>query len=157
VVLKGSVFNYSQGFQFLWDEIKVQFTTASDCQLAREMLLRVAKEEVGGYLADAQTSWKRISENYQSANPSLQPTVSLVVNAGTLEFAISYVVEYTNRTAMKDQLFTKIVAEVANSNGRLQWASSAITLTTQAPAPVAIQAQQPSSPARAAGATPDSR
>jgi small-conductance mechanosensitive channel len=40
-VLKGSVFNYSQGFQFIWDEIKVLFTTTSDCQLAREMLLRV--------------------------------------------------------------------------------------------------------------------
>src|SRR6202789_640263 len=40
-VLKGSVFNYSQGFRFIWDEIKVLFTTTSDCQLAREMLLRV--------------------------------------------------------------------------------------------------------------------
>src|ERR1700678_3358117 len=40
-VLKGSVFNYSQGFQFIWDEIKVLVTTTSDCQLAREMLLRV--------------------------------------------------------------------------------------------------------------------
>src|SRR6202049_2811699 len=29
IVLKGSVFNYSQGFQFVWDEIKVVFTTTS--------------------------------------------------------------------------------------------------------------------------------
>jgi small-conductance mechanosensitive channel len=36
-VLKGTIFNYSQGFRFIWDEIKVVFTTASDCQLAREM------------------------------------------------------------------------------------------------------------------------
>jgi hypothetical protein len=36
------------------------------------------------------------------------------------------VVDYTKRTAMKDQLFTKIVKEVANSNGRLEWASSAV-------------------------------
>jgi len=27
---------------------------------------------------------------------------------------------------MKDQLFTKIVEEVANSDGRLEWASSAV-------------------------------
>jgi small-conductance mechanosensitive channel len=40
-VLKGSVFNYSQGFLFIWDEIKVLFTTTSDCRFAREMLLRV--------------------------------------------------------------------------------------------------------------------
>src|ERR1700726_260003 len=47
IVLKVPVFNYSQGFQFIWDEIKVLFTIASDCKLAREMLFRVAKEALG--------------------------------------------------------------------------------------------------------------
>src|SRR6202161_2412346 len=56
-VLKGTVFNYSQGFQFIWDEIKVQFTNTSDCSFAREMLLRVAKESIGDYLIQAQASW----------------------------------------------------------------------------------------------------
>jgi small-conductance mechanosensitive channel len=51
-VLKGAVFNYSQGFQFIWDEIKVVFTTTSDCQFAKEMLTRVAKEVIG-------TIWRR--------------------------------------------------------------------------------------------------
>src|ERR1700729_2011993 len=49
-VLKGSVFNYSQGFQFIWDEIKVLLTTSSDCQFARDMLCRIAKEAIGEYL-----------------------------------------------------------------------------------------------------------
>jgi small-conductance mechanosensitive channel len=120
-VLKGSVFNYSQGFHFIWDEIKVLFTTTSDCQLAREMLLRVAKEAIGEYLVEAQTSWKAMSDNYRSANPPLEPTVALVVNAERLEFTVSYVVDYTKRIAMQDQLFTKIVEEIANSKGRLQW------------------------------------
>jgi hypothetical protein len=67
-----------------------------------------------------------MSDNYQSANPPLEPTLALVVNAGSLEFTVSYVVDYTKRTAMKDRLFTKIAEEVANSEGRLQWASSAV-------------------------------
>src|SRR6202453_311506 len=125
-VLKGSVFNNSQGFHFIWEEIKVLFTTTSDCQLAREMLLRVAKEAIGEYLVEAQASWKAMSDNYRSANPPLEPTVALVVNAGSLEFTVSYVVDYTKRTAMQDQLFTKIVEEVANSDGRLEWASSVV-------------------------------
>jgi len=45
IVLKVPVFNYSQGFVFVW-EIKVLFTTATDCQFAREMLLRAAKEAI---------------------------------------------------------------------------------------------------------------
>ncbi|HUB02781.1 MAG TPA: mechanosensitive ion channel family protein [Terriglobales bacterium] len=125
-VLRGSVFNYSQGFRFVWDEINVLFKITSDCQLAKAMLLRAANEAIGEYLVEAQNSWKVMSDNYQSANPPLEPTVALVVNAGSLEFAVSYVVDYTKRTAMKDQLFTKIVEEVANSDGRLEWATSAV-------------------------------
>ena len=139
-VLKGTVFNYSQGFRFVWDEIKALFTTTSDCQLAREMLLRVANETIGEYLAEAQTSWKTISENFRSENPSLEPTVALVVNAGSLELSVDYVVDYTKRTVVKDRLFTKIVQEVANSNGRLAWASSGVTVINQPVTPDAIEA-----------------
>jgi small-conductance mechanosensitive channel len=129
-VLKESVFNYSQGFQFIWDEIQVVFTIRSDCQLAREALLRAAKETIGGYLLEAQKSWKEITENYRSANPPLEPNVTVVVNAGCLEFSVSYVVDYMKRTSVKDQLFTKIVEEVAKSNGRLEWASTAVGAVT---------------------------
>jgi len=132
-VLKGTIFNYSQGFRFIWDEIKEVFTTTSDCQVAREMLLRVAREAIGEYVAEAQLSWKTITDNYRSANPSLEPTVSLVVNAGSLEFTVDYVVDYTQHTVMRDRLFTKIAQEVTNSNGRLEWASSGVTIVNQPP------------------------
>src|ERR1700684_2249 len=58
-VLKGLVFNYSQGFRFVWDEIRVLLTASSDQHLAREVLLGVAKETVVEYLAEAERSWKK--------------------------------------------------------------------------------------------------
>jgi small-conductance mechanosensitive channel len=155
IVLKGSVFNYSQGFQFVWDEIKVVFTTTSDCQFAREMLLRVAKEAIGEYLVAAESSWKAMSDIYESANPSLEPTVALVVDAGNLEFAVSYAVDYRKPTAMKDQLFTKIVQEVADSNRRLEWASSSVTPMNRTATPNPIEAH-PSSLTQRAGHAADS-
>jgi hypothetical protein len=48
----------------------------------------------------------------------------LIVNGGSLEFTLSYIVDYTNRTAMQDRLFSKIVEEIKNSKGELAWASS---------------------------------
>src|SRR6202030_3946830 len=53
IVLKVPVFNYSQGFQFIWDEIKVLFTTSSDSHLARETLLQAAREAIGEYIIEA--------------------------------------------------------------------------------------------------------
>jgi small-conductance mechanosensitive channel len=142
-VLKGPVFNYSQGFRFIWDEIKVRFTTTSDCQLARQMLLRVAKEAIGDYLIEAQASWKSMSDNYQSENPPLEPTVSLVVSGGSLEFSVSYVVDYAKRTSVQNQLFTKIVEEVEKSEERLLWASSGVTVINQPATPEAIESHPP--------------
>src|SRR5215468_5518765 len=126
-VLKGLVFNYSQGFRYVWDEIKVRLTSKSDHQLAREMLLRVAGETVSDYQVEAQGSWNRITENYRIENPLLEPIVTLQANGGALEFSLSYIVDYTKRTIVKDQLSPKIVDEVVNSNGRLEWTSSSTT------------------------------
>jgi small-conductance mechanosensitive channel len=144
-VLKTSVFNYSQGFRFIWDEIKVLFTTSSDCELAKQMLLQVAKVAIGEYVVEAQTSWKSMSENYRIAKPPLEPSVVLVVNAGSLEFTLDYVVDYTERSIMKDKLFTRIVEEVANSNGRIEWASSGVTVINQQQTPDAMEAHPPAS------------
>jgi small-conductance mechanosensitive channel len=155
VILKGSVFNYSQGFQFVWDQIKVVFTITSDSQFAREMLHRVAREAIGDYLPEAQTSWKAASEYYQAENPPLEPTVALVVDAGYLDFTVSYIIDYHKRTAMKDQLFTKIIDEVLNSEGRLEWAPQATAPATQPPPPPATIDAPPPSPARSSAKAAD--
>ena len=157
-ILKVSVFNYSQGFRFIWDEIKVVFTGTSNPQLARAMLLSVVKEAIGEYLLEAQSSWQAMSENYQSVNPPLEPTVALVVNSGSLEFTVSYVVDYMKRIVKQDQLFTKIAQEVADSNGRLKWATSAITLISPPVTPDPTGARQnPSSPSAGEAAGSSSR
>jgi small-conductance mechanosensitive channel len=126
-VLKGLVFNYSQGFRFVWDEIRIRLKADCDQWQAREMLLRVGKETISDYLAEARTAWKHIVENYRVENPLLEPTVTLQASGGTLEFSLSYIVDYTRRTVVKDRLYTKIVDEVVSSNGRLEWAPSSST------------------------------
>jgi len=130
-VLKGLVFNYSQGFRFVWDEIKIPLTSESDHSYAREMLLRVGKETVNDYLSEAQDAWKQIVDNYRVEHPFLEPTVTLQMSSGALEFSLSYIVDYARRTIVKDQLFTRIVDEVVSSNGKLKWASSLATVVLQ--------------------------
>jgi hypothetical protein len=62
------------------------------------------------------------------------------------------VVDYTKRTAMQDKLFTKIVEEVANSDGRLAWAPSSVTIVNLPSTPATVEVQ-PSSSTRVAGHT----
>jgi len=86
-----------------------------------------------------------VSDEFRSENPPLEPVVALAVNAGALEFTVNYVVDYTKRTTMQDRLFTKIVAEVAKSDGRLAWASSGVTVINQ-PIPDPLATRPPSAP-----------
>jgi small-conductance mechanosensitive channel len=132
-VLKGVIFNYSQGFRYVWDEIKIRLKSDCDQWRAREMLLRVGKDTISEYLGDARAAWKHIVENYRVENPLLEPTVTLQASGGTLEFSLSYIVEYTRRTAVKDRLYTKIVDEVVSSDGSLEWAPSSSTTVVLPP------------------------
>jgi small-conductance mechanosensitive channel len=151
-VLKNSVFNYSQGFRFIWDQVKVVFTISSDAALAREMLLRIAKDVVGDYLVEAQKSWNAVSEDYRTENPPIEPVVALSVNGASLEFTVNYVVDYTQRTFVQDRMFTKIVQEVASSNGRLAWSSSGVTVINQPPIPYTTAPPPLTSPSSASPA-----
>jgi small-conductance mechanosensitive channel len=145
-VLKTSVFNYSQGFRFIWDQIKVVFSITSDAKLARAMLLRITSDVIGEYLVEAQNSWNAVSDDYRTENPPIEPFVALAVNSASLEFTVNYVVDYAKRTVMLDRLFTKIVEEVANSSGRLAWASSGVTIINQPLNPDPLATRPPSSP-----------
>jgi small-conductance mechanosensitive channel len=133
LVLKGPVFNFTQGFRFVWDEIKVSLTAQSDHRLAKAMLMAIAEEVVSELPAEAKRGWKRVTDNYRIESPGLEPMVAFAVNGGCLEFTVSYIVDYAERTVMKDRLFTKIAEEIINSDGRLQWASASSRASDPSP------------------------
>ena len=134
-VIKGPTFNYSQGFRFVWDEVKVRFTLDSNHVFARQMLLQIARESVSDYVARTEQSWAHVTDDFRIANLRREPTVTLVVVDGAyLEFTVSYVVDYLQRTVMKDQLFTRILEEVSTNGSKVRWAASS-GAATPPPAP----------------------
>ena len=83
---------------------------------------------------------------------NFEPLISEDPREETIHFEwkpVSEAISYNLRISTT-AMFTKIVKEVANSKGRLAWASSATTVTVQPAAPDTI-ASQPFSLARGAG------
>jgi small-conductance mechanosensitive channel len=140
LVLKGAVFNFTQGVRFVWDEIRVSLTAQSDHSLARTMLIETVRDTVADDIEEARHTWKHITDDYEIENPSLDPIVALAVNSGALEFTVSYIVDYAQRTVMKDQLFTKIAGLIATSQGQLEWASSSSPSSRAASQPSSVAA-----------------
>jgi small-conductance mechanosensitive channel len=127
-VFKAPVFNYSGDFPFLWDEIIIPVKYGSDYQLARKIFERVADEVVGEYASQAANAWKDIVRKFLIEDATVAPMVTLVANDNWIEFTLRYVVNYKMRRVTKDRLFTRILEEIDQTEGRVSMASATFEL-----------------------------
>ena len=127
-VFKEPVYNYSADFAFLWDEITVPVKYGSEHRLARDILERVALEVTGEYIAQAKQQWHKMTNKYLIEDARIEPIVSLIANDNWMQFTIRYPVNYKKRRIKKDELFTRILDEFENTNGRVTFASATFEL-----------------------------
>ncbi|MGB6297723.1 MAG: mechanosensitive ion channel domain-containing protein [Rivularia sp. (in: cyanobacteria)] len=127
-VFKEPVYNYSADFAFLWDEITVPVKYGSEHKLAREILEQVALEVTGEYIPQAKEQWQGMTNKYLIEDARIEPIVTLIANDNWMEFTIRYPVSYKKRRIEKDQLFTRILDEFENTNGRVTFASATFEL-----------------------------
>ncbi len=127
-VLTEPVFNYSGEFPFLWDEVMVSVMHGGDHVRAREILLSAANEIAGDYAKSAAAGWTTFAKRYLLEEAITEPTVTLIATAGSIEFTVRYVVKFNKRRATKDLLFTRILDEFANTDGKVAFTTSTIQL-----------------------------
>lgn len=128
LVLRQPIYNYSSDFPFLWDEITVPIRYGSDRDLARDLILRVAREEVGDYAAGARSNWEDVARRYLVEPETVEPVVTLVANDNWIAFTLRYVVEYKRRRWTQSVLFSRILEEIDRTDGRVVLASTTIQL-----------------------------
>lgn len=133
-VFKEPVFNYSDDFPFLWDEIVIPVHFGSDPKFAREILMRVANEIVGDYSEFAREAWVKIVRSYRIEDARVEPLVTMGFDENWMSFTVRYVVDYKARRITKDRLFTRVYEEFAATQGRVNIASAAMEIAlTQVP------------------------
>jgi small-conductance mechanosensitive channel len=125
-VFKEPVFNYSGEFGFLWDEIVVPVKYGSDYELARKILKDAAQQVVGDTEAQAQADWDKLVRSYRIEDARVESLVTLVANDNWVEFTLRYVVKHRARRATKDALFSRILAAVDKSEGKVAMASMTV-------------------------------
>ncbi|RQW86707.1 MAG: mechanosensitive ion channel family protein [Geobacter sp.] len=127
-VFKAPVFNYSADFHFLWDEITVPVKYGSDYHRAREILLAIAREEVGSYIPHAQKDWEQMVRKFMIEKATVEPLVTMVANDNWIEFTVRYVIDFKKRRSTKDLLFTKILDAFEATDGKVTFASATFQL-----------------------------
>lgn len=128
-VFKQEVHNYSAEYPFLWDEIKIPIRTESDYSYAREVFLNILNEVSGEYAESSQSDWIKLTHKYRIERAQVKPMVSLKFDENWITFTLRYIVDYKKRRSTKDVIYTKILDEIALSNGKIMIATSTIEVT----------------------------
>ena len=128
-VFKEPVFNYSSDFPFLWDEIKIPIRYGSEIETARTVFKNLVIEVTGEFAQEAGTIWYGMTRKYRIEKATTDPMITLVATDNWIEYTIRYIVHYKKRRITKDQLFTKILEAIKDSNV-IEIASTTIQVTS---------------------------
>lgn len=128
-VFKEPVFNYSSDFPFLWDEIKIPVRFGSDIEMARSIFKKIVEDETHPYSEQASKKWLKMTKVYRVEQAAIDPIVTLVATDNWIEFTMRYVVDFKKRRITKDHLFTNLLNEIKNTNGKIQLASATLEIT----------------------------
>jgi small-conductance mechanosensitive channel len=142
-VFKEPVFNYSGDFPFLWDEITLPVTYASDHRLARQILESVILEVIEEYSAYAKRAWKEIVKKYMVDQAMIDPMVTLVCTDNWIEFTVRYITDYKLRRSTKNRLYGLILDEFEKTGGRVKIASTTMQLVDPQPFTVKLGDREP--------------
>jgi len=105
--------NYTQAFQYIWNEIPVLVTFESNWRKAKEILAVVAAEKTLHLSPEAQEQIRQAARQFMIFYTHLTPTVyTSVVDSGVL-LTIRYMCEPTKRRSSTEDIWEAVLTEFA--------------------------------------------
>lgn len=112
-VFKERIFNYTKGFEFIWNEIKVTVTFESNWQKAEEIILRHANPERDKLKAKVQASIERMAQQYMIHYEKFSPIIYVRIVDHGVELALRYLTEVHQRRTTEDTITRAILNDFA--------------------------------------------
>ena len=109
VVFSDPVFNYTQHWPYLWDEITIPITYNSDWRRAGDLLLEHGREYTAHLQAQAEAQLRSLRDAYPVHEATVEPTLYLVMTDNWIEMTLRYVVEAQARRQVKAQLHRELL------------------------------------------------
>jgi small-conductance mechanosensitive channel len=132
VVFGNPVFNYTQNFSYIWDEVKLPIKYSSNVQAATEIMMRAASEYTKKFLHKAEADLEQMQKSFLVPKVELKPAVFLKVTDNWVELAMRYIVDPKKRRAAGSFIYTKIFDAIEGRQD-IQIASSTMEVTVNSP------------------------
>lgn len=102
------VFNYTQNFGYIWDEIELPITYSSDTKGASKILLDVGIEYTETFLKGAQQALQKMQHYFLVPKFELKPVVYIEVTSNWISLKMRYVVDPKERRNAKNFLWRQV-------------------------------------------------
>lgn len=148
-VYQHPVYNYTQNFSYIWDELILPVTYASDVAAATEILVQTGKQYTRDFLEPAAAEIEKLRSNFLLPDLTLDPKVYTRVTSNYVELTMRYLVEPRKRRAASSWLYSHIFERV-QANISVGIASETLDLTVHPPEKKQVQQQNVTPPSTVA-------
>jgi small-conductance mechanosensitive channel len=108
-IFEEPVFNSTRDFPYIWEEIRVPITYASDRARAERILLDAAEQATAATQVAAQPHVRHMLEQYQLHVDQLSPRVYLRITDNWLELSLRFLVDDHSSREVKDVVSRQIL------------------------------------------------
>ena len=108
-VFKKENYNYSRGFEFIWNEIRIVVTFESDWKRAEEIMLAYGKTQAEEMAEVVKRKIKKMTTRYMIYYEKLTPIVYVNIKDNGVELTLRYLTEVLKRRTTQDALCRTIL------------------------------------------------
>jgi small-conductance mechanosensitive channel len=129
-VFGAPIFNYTQGFSYIWDEAQLPVTYASNIEAASKILLDVGGDYTREFLQGAEAQLEQLRRYFLLPAFELKPSVFLTVTSNWIGLSMRYVVEPKQRRSASNFIYAEVFKRIRQRDD-IQIASETMDLTVQ--------------------------
>jgi small-conductance mechanosensitive channel len=128
-VISGVVHNYTKDHSFIWDEIELPITYASDWKYAIERFSLVIQTETAELTKHAEKDLANIMARYYLPKRGVEPAIFVTLTDNWINLSVRYIAMVRERRALRDTIFRRLLEEINGSDGRIKIASETLGIT----------------------------
>jgi len=108
-IFSDPVFNYTQHWPYIWDEITLPVTYESDWRRAAEIVLSHGQEYSEEFQANAEATLEQVRRRFPIQTTSVAPSLYVVMTDNWIELTMRYVVEVRKRRGVMAELHRELL------------------------------------------------
>jgi len=114
-IFRYPLYNYTMGFEYIWNELSILVTFESNWQKAKEILLKLGEEESAEIQEKVQSRINRMARDYLIYYRKFTPIVYTKIEESGVKLILRFLTEAKSRRMVEDNIYQKILIDVGKA------------------------------------------